>query len=179
MRRGPAAARELAGPPEFRGTARWCAISLRVGIERSGALSAMLLEGLVREAFECLGGLLQAALPLGLRGHLGEDGLGECVLLGGRELGGGLEGFLEKFGHRRSLRAKGHPSLDAEYTLWETVRSYRAQQRYGRRCLSQQNATFHLRAAVLKARDSALCSCTGSTRTAMATLNVAPDSCNG
>jgi hypothetical protein len=38
---------------------------------------------------------------------------------------------------------------------------------------------FNCRRSSWKARGSALCSCNSSTRTAMATLTVAPDGCNG
>jgi hypothetical protein len=43
----------------------------------------------------------------------------------------------------------------------------------------RQNAAVQLQAVFLKARDSALCSCTSRSRVAMATLRLAPDGCNG
>jgi hypothetical protein len=120
MQRGPAAAHELAGPQALHGTERWCGISLRVGIQRARAAGAMLVQRFVSEAFEGPRRFPEAALPLGVCGHLGEDSLSKRVLLGGGELGGGFEGFFEELGHRRLSARRFISSLDAEYTLRET-----------------------------------------------------------
>ena len=119
MQRGPAAARELAGPQAPHEIARLCGISLRVGIERSGVARAMFLERFVGQGLELARGLVEAALPLRLSGNLSEDGLREGILFGSGEFRGGPEGFFEELGH--GVLCAVVCSLDAEYTPEETT----------------------------------------------------------